>query len=99
MLRSPPRRSMSEPTAAADARTNQCARDERKSLDRVVAALTQRFPRASRLTIERIVDRRYLEFYAAPIREYIPVMVEREAREDLRAALGVVQSRRTVGIS
>ena len=44
--------------------------------------------------IERAVDRRYLEFYGAPIREYIPIMVEREATDDLRAQLGTLPLRK-----
>jgi len=48
---------------------------------------------------ERIVDRRYLECYGAPIRDYIPAMVEREAREDLRAEQARGSSHATVHAS
>jgi hypothetical protein len=76
---------MSNTAAAQDGRASQRARTERKSLDRIVASLMEKFPKTSRIAIERIVDRRYLEFYGAPIRDYIAIMVERGAREDLRA--------------
>jgi hypothetical protein len=78
---------MSNIAAMEDGRANQRARAERKSLDRIVASMMERFPRTSRSAIQRIVDRRYLEFSGAPIRDYIPIMVEREAREDLRAVI------------
>lgn len=77
-------------SATTEVRTNQLARDERRSLDRVIVSLSERFPRAAHSVIERTVDRRYLEFYGAPIREYIPIMVEREAAADLRTQLGTV---------
>lgn len=76
---------MSNTAATQDGRANHRARTERESLDRIVTSLMERFPRTSRVVIERIVDRRYLEFYGAPIRDYIPILVEREAREDLHA--------------
>jgi hypothetical protein len=76
---------MSKTVAIAEGRTNERARTELKSLERIVASLIERFPGTSRCAIERAVDRRYLEFYGAPIRDYIPIMVEREARADLRA--------------
>ena len=75
-------------------RTNRLARDERTSLDRIVVSLSERFPEAAQSMIERAVDRRYLEFYGAPIREYIPIMVEREATDDLRAQLGALPLRK-----
>jgi hypothetical protein len=77
-------------TTATEERTNSLAREERRSLDRVILSLSQRFPKAARSVIERAVDRRYLEFYGAPIREYIPIMVEREATDDLRTQLATM---------
>jgi hypothetical protein len=76
--------------------TDQLAREERHSLDRVIVSLSERFPRAARSIIERTVDRRYLEFHGAPIREYIPIMVEREATADLRAQLGAPPLQKSV---
>ena len=75
-------------------RTNRLAQDERKSRDRIVVSLSARFPGAAQSVIERTVDRRFLEFYGAPIREYIPIMVEREATDDLRAQLGILPLRK-----
>jgi hypothetical protein len=84
---------MSDMTKATEQFASDLARGERKSLDRVVESLQERFPQAPLVSIERAVDRRYLEFYSAPIRDYIPLMVEREAKEDLRAQLGVAPGR------
>jgi hypothetical protein len=73
-----------------DAGTNRLARAERRALDQVVASLSERFPQVTLAVIERIVDHRYLQFYGAPLREYIPILVEREASADLRTQFGAV---------
>jgi hypothetical protein len=57
--------------------------DEAKSLDRVVVELGQRFPGVPKSVVERLVADRYREFDGAPVRDYIPVMVKREAKESL----------------
>lgn len=54
----------------------------------VVDSLGRRFPAAQRSTIESIVDRHYAEFSDARIRAYVPIMVERESRGDLRGQFG-----------
>ena len=87
---------MSNTAATQDGRASQRARTERKSLDRTVSLLIQRLPETSRIAIERIVDRGYLEFYGAPIRDYIPIMVERDGRDDLRADQATGPNRPTV---
>ena len=69
--------------------TNLLARSERWALDRLVASLAAEFPGVAVPVVERIVDRNYLEFYGAPVRAYVPVMVERGARIELRARVGV----------
>jgi hypothetical protein len=83
-------RLVSLPPASDAERMNQRAPDEQKALSRVVLSLEHRFPRASSSAVERAVDKRYLEFYGAPIRTYIPLLVERVARDDLRAELASV---------
>lgn len=57
--------------------------DETKSIDTVIAALELRFPQLPRPDIEVIVGQRYHEFDGAPVRDYIPVLVQRGAREQL----------------
>jgi hypothetical protein len=53
-------------------------------MSRLIDSLQSRFPLTSHSTIETLVNRRYLEFSGARIRAYIPIMVEREVRSDLR---------------
>lgn len=80
----------------ADASTSRLARAERRALDHVVESLSKRFPQVALSIIERVVDRRYLQFYGAPLREYIPILVEREASADLRTQFGAVPVLRRV---
>jgi hypothetical protein len=62
--------------------------DETKSIDTVIAALELRFPEVSRPKIEQVVERGYHRFDGAPIRDYIPVLVQRDARAQLRQLTG-----------
>jgi hypothetical protein len=57
--------------------------DERTSIGRVVADLEIRFPLVPKPVIVGIVDEKYRAFDGAPVRDYIPVMVRRSARESL----------------
>jgi hypothetical protein len=57
--------------------------DETKSIDTVIAALELRFPKLPRPEIAEVVDERYHQFDGAPVRDYIPVLVQREAGRQL----------------
>jgi hypothetical protein len=57
--------------------------DELKSIDRVVAELRQRFPGVPTTVVESMVSERYRQFDGAPVRDYIPVMVKRGAKQSL----------------
>ena len=57
--------------------------DETKSIDTVIAALELRFPTLPRPEIEEVVGHTYHQFDGAPIRDYIPVLVQRGARNQL----------------
>jgi hypothetical protein len=57
--------------------------DEAKSLVRVVDELHERFPGVPTVVVERLVTEGYRSFDGAPVRDYIPVMVKRSARESL----------------
>jgi UDP-glucose 4-epimerase len=64
------------------------APDETKSIDTVIAALELRFPKFARPAIADVVGQRYHQFDGAPVRDYIPVLVQRGAREQLLAMSG-----------
>jgi hypothetical protein len=66
--------------------------DEAVSIDRVVTELRERFPGVPRPVVERLVADRYRQFDGAPVRDYIPVMVRRSARESLAS---IVRDSRT----
>ena len=57
--------------------------DEAKTIDTVIAALELRFPQLPRPEIESVVGESYHQFDGAPVRDYIPVLVQRGAREQL----------------
>ena len=67
--------------------------DEAKSIGRVVAELGQRFPGVPTSVVERLVADQYRQFEGAPIRDYIPVMVKRSAKEYLTLIVAESRSR------
>jgi hypothetical protein len=68
--------------------------DERKSLQRVLEDLRERFPHVSPALIEETVRDAYLEFAGAPVRDYIPVMVERVAKNRIALKTGATPEAR-----
>lgn len=67
--------------------------DEAKSIDRVAAELGRRFPGVPISVVERLVAEQYRQFEGAPIRDYIPVMVKRSAKEYLTFIVADSRSR------
>jgi UDP-glucose 4-epimerase len=67
--------------------------DETKSIDTVIAALESQFPSVGRPEIAKVVGQRYHEFDGAPVRDYIPVLVQRGAREQLLDMSGAQRPR------
>ena len=60
------------------------AEEEARAVDEVVDRLAARFPDVSRDRVAAIVGEEHLELEGNPIRDFIPVLVEHEARERLR---------------
>lgn len=58
--------------------------DESKALTLVAARLRTRFPNVDSDTIAATVARFHLQYDGRPIRDLIPVLVERDARDHLR---------------
>jgi len=56
---------------------------ERRAVDQVYAWLTARFPDVALATVRFAVERAYRGFDGCRVRQYIPVLVERAARETL----------------
>ena len=62
--------------------------DETAALGQVVARLRNQFPELPGEEIQRAVHRRYSGFDGGPIRDFVPILVERSAREDLKTFNG-----------
>ncbi|MEN2742498.1 hypothetical protein ABCS02_32380 [Microbacterium sp. X-17] len=61
--------------------------DETEPLADVVRRLHERFPQLPTERVSDAVMHAYYQFDGAPIRDYIPVLVERAARATLRAGV------------
>jgi translation initiation factor 2 alpha subunit (eIF-2alpha) len=58
---------------------------EEEAIDRIADKLIDRFPSLSPAFIEDLVDQEYERLLDAPLREYIPVLVEHLVKEQLKA--------------
>lgn len=56
---------------------------EEAAIRQVVARLTQQFPELSADDIDRAVNGQYDRFSSSPIRDFVPVLVERATRRQL----------------
>lgn len=64
-------------------REQQATEDE--LVDQVVDRIAERFPDAPRDEVEEVVDEEHHRLDGNPIREFVPVLVEHEVRDRLRA--------------
>lgn len=61
------------------------AEDEARAVDQVIDRLAQRFPDVPRDRVAAIVGEEHQVLEGNPIRDFVPVLVEHEARDRLRA--------------
>jgi len=61
---------------------------ERRLIDQVVGRLTSRFPGVDPVTVLCVVDEIHARYDGRPVRDYIPLFVERNAKSEL-SRLGV----------
>ena len=59
--------------------------DEAHAIDEVVDRLVERFPDIPPSTVREVVEAQVAQFAGSPIRDFVPVLVEHEALELLRA--------------
>jgi hypothetical protein len=59
--------------------------DEQRELEVVIERLTKQFPSSTRAEIEGAVTVEYLALADNPIRDFVPVLVERQAKRRLKA--------------
>ena len=58
--------------------------DEAQAVALVSIRLRERFPGVSRETIDEVVSGYLREYDGKPIRDFVPILVERQARDHLR---------------
>ena len=56
---------------------------EQTIIDDLVERLTSRYPAISRATVEGVVHDVHARFDGRPLRDYVPLLVERTARSEL----------------
>ena len=57
---------------------------ENQGIAKVVDHLTEQFPTLGRNRVERVVDEAHRLLLGNPIRDYVPVLVQRTAKDRLR---------------
>lgn len=68
------------PAKTADMTTTE---DERRAVDDITARLAAQFSQTPRERISAVVDEAHHELDGTPIRDFVPILVERQARERL----------------
>ena len=66
-----------------DHRAEQRAREEQNAFNKVVERISGQFPELDRDTVASVVRGEYGKFDASPIRDFLPILVERSARSEL----------------
>jgi hypothetical protein len=56
---------------------------EQTVIEKLVARLTSRYPELSQSTVETVVHDVHARFDGSPLRDYIPLLVERNAKTEL----------------
>ena len=58
---------------------------EQRSVEEVIDRLTKRYPDVDRLEIVQIVAQEHQAFEGHPIRDFVPVLVEKSAKKRVKA--------------
>lgn len=61
------------------------AENEDAAVEHVVEILTAQFPDVPEDVVQETVDDLHASFEGAPVRDYIPVIIEHDAKEQLRS--------------
>ena len=59
--------------------------DEAQAVAAVIDRLAKKFPETPRTQVEQIVTEEYIALNDGPIRDYVPVLIERAAKLRLRS--------------
>jgi hypothetical protein len=71
-------------SAAVSHRTHHNS-NEAEAMSRIVRRLQQQFPELPPEAIEHAVSGHYEQFDGRPVRDFVPILVERAAKSDLRS--------------
>jgi len=71
--------------SAAVSHRTQHGSNEAEAISRVVRRLQQQFPELPPAAIEQAVSGHYEQFDGRPVRDFVPILVERAAQSDLRS--------------
>jgi hypothetical protein len=63
--------------------TVRCVSGERGAIDDIIRSLSHRYPSLPEATVAEVVNGSYARFDGSPIRDYVPLLVERAARAGL----------------
>ena len=63
----------------------QNASDEDIAVEHAAERLADRFPEVPRERIEELVEQRHEEYEGAPVRDFVPVLVEHDVKKELNA--------------
>ncbi|MDR6973005.1 three-helix bundle dimerization domain-containing protein [Leifsonia shinshuensis] len=59
--------------------------DEDLAVEHAAERLADRFPEVPREHIEELVEKRHEEFDGAPVRDFVPVLIEHDVKQELNA--------------
>jgi hypothetical protein len=60
--------------------------DESVALEHAAERISEKFPDVPREDIDRLVEEHSEEYDGAPVRDFVPVLVEHEVKAELRAS-------------
>ena len=79
-------------TSEHDKRTQGAGlQDETVALERAAERLSDRFPEVPKEQIDALVEEHYEQYEDAPVRDFVPVLVEHEVRTELDVETGSAQ--------
>ncbi|MGN7799434.1 three-helix bundle dimerization domain-containing protein [Leifsonia sp. 22587] len=59
--------------------------DEDLAVEHAAERLADRFPEVPREHIEELVEKHHEEFDGAPVRDFVPVLIEHDVKQELNA--------------
>lgn len=69
--------------AAQDRQRAHRQQSEKLAMAKIADRIARQFPELPPEQIEQVIHGRYEAFAAAPVRDFVPVLVERQVRRDL----------------